>query len=57
MVDQQNGNRVSLHGLYALRLKFRDVPITLVGASPYIQRLLKITKYDKLFRIGEGGPD
>jgi anti-anti-sigma factor len=37
--------------LAALRLKFQEVPITLLGAQPQISRLLKIALFDQFFNI------
>jgi anti-anti-sigma factor len=37
--------------LAALQLKFREVPITLLGAQPQLRRILKIIAFDQLFNI------
>jgi anti-anti-sigma factor len=37
--------------LAALRLKFQEVPITLLGARPQLRRVLKIALFDQLFNI------
>ncbi|MBV8531036.1 MAG: STAS domain-containing protein [Candidatus Eremiobacteraeota bacterium] len=37
--------------LGALRLKFRAVPITLLGAQTQLLKVLKIAGFDKLFHI------
>ncbi|HYL27989.1 MAG TPA: STAS domain-containing protein [Candidatus Nitrosotalea sp.] len=37
--------------LAALRMKFAEVPITLLGPQPQIRRLLKLVQFDKLFNV------
>jgi anti-anti-sigma regulatory factor len=37
--------------LAALRLKFHEVPITLLGAQPQLLRILKLVAFDQLFNI------
>jgi anti-anti-sigma factor len=37
--------------LAALRLKFQEVPITLLGVRPQLLRVLKIALFDQLFNI------
>lgn len=40
-----------LTALAILRVKFADTPVTLLGPSPHLQRILKIANFDRLFRI------
>jgi anti-anti-sigma factor len=39
--------------LALLRVRFAEVPITLLGPTPQLRRLLKIVNFDKIFRIIE----
>ena len=43
-----------LAALGLLKRTFEDVPITLIAPQSQTKRLLKITGYDKLFRIVDG---
>ncbi|MBV8531092.1 MAG: STAS domain-containing protein [Candidatus Eremiobacteraeota bacterium] len=40
--------------LAALKLKFADVPITLLCPNEQFLRILKIVKFDTLFQIADG---
>ena len=43
-----------LSALVTLRAKFRNIPVTLLGPSAGLRRILKIANFDGLFRIVEG---
>jgi anti-anti-sigma factor len=40
-----------LHLLASLALRFQEVPITLLGATPNLRRVFGVVQFDKLFRI------
>ncbi len=44
-----------LHLLASLALRFQEVPITLLGATPALRRLFEIVQFDKLFQIADDG--
>jgi anti-anti-sigma factor len=37
--------------LFALKTKFEEVPITLLGPSPQLRRILQIVAFEQLFQI------
>ncbi len=43
-----------LHLLASLAVRFQEVPITLLGATPPLRRLFEILQFDKLFQIADG---
>ena len=42
-----------LNELVALRLRFREQPITLAGANANIARILRMAKFEKLFNLAD----
>src|SRR5579863_8613183 len=40
-----------LHLLASLAVRFQEVPITLLGATPNLRRVFAVVQFDKLFRI------
>jgi anti-anti-sigma factor len=42
-----------LHVLASLALRFQEVPITLLGATPALRRLFEIVQFDRFFRIAD----
>lgn len=44
--------------LASLALRFQEVPITLLGATPNLRRVFRVVQFDKLFQIvDDGQPD
>lgn len=41
--------------LASLALRFQEVPITLLGATPNLRRVFRVVQFDKLFQIVDDG--
>jgi anti-anti-sigma factor len=49
--DCTYADSTALSALAALRIKFQEVPITLLGPRQQLRRILQITAFDKIFHI------
>jgi anti-anti-sigma factor len=45
-----------LSALAILRVKFTDTPVTLLGPSPQLRRVLRIARFDRLFKSNDEDP-
>jgi anti-anti-sigma factor len=41
--------------LASLALRFQEVPITLLGATPNLRKVFRVVQFDKLFQIVDDG--